>query len=102
MTPAPFPSPMPRVAWTVSPSAGATVSLRPPRTIPRVKRKPTRYTSARRDRTGHRHGGPHRANSGIPTFTLSTNVQIASLTKVSGDNQTAQANRISPLRWLCR
>jgi uncharacterized protein (TIGR03437 family) len=37
------------------------------------------------------------ANSGITTtFTLSTNVQIASLTKVSGDSQTIQANQNFP------
>ena len=37
------------------------------------------------------------ANSGIATtFTLSTNVQIASLTKVSGDSQSIQANQNFP------
>ena len=37
------------------------------------------------------------ANSGIATtFTLNTNVQISSLTKVSGDSQTIQANQNFP------
>ena len=37
------------------------------------------------------------SNSGISTtFTLSTNVQIASLTKVSGDSQSIQANQNFP------
>ena len=82
------------VAWTVSPAGAATVSPSPSTTDSQGQAQTTVTFSPNASGQITVRAALTGSNSGISTtFTLSTRVLIASLTKVSGDLQTTQSGQ---------